>query len=245
MMILRKLANPIREFGFRAGLVYFVDRALSALSPRTRLYAYELMVQPIPDKPLVPERLIRSITFREICAGDPEIDAMPALTDIKRSRFDQGATCLGAWRKGELIGYIWFVSREYEEDEVRCTFVLHPERVSVFDFDLYLFPDHRMGVGFIGLWEGANRFLRDRGVQYTFSRLTRFNTASRRAHNHLGWQCVGKALFLKVFQVELMVATLRPHVHLSLRRSNRVRIDMRPPASSFPQGKADAMPGVS
>lgn len=240
-MPFKKLATPIREFGFWAGLAYIVDRVLSAVSPRTRLYLYELMVQPIPDKPIIPERFVQSLTFREIAEGDPEIDVMPALAEIKKSRFEQGAVCLGAWRKGELIGYVWFAFGEYEEDEVRCTFVLHPENTSVFDFDLYLFPEHRMGLGFASLWEGANRFLRERGVDRTFSRLTRFNIASRRAHSHLGWQCVGKALFLKLFQVEFMAATLRPYIHISLRRSNRVRIVMQPPASSLRHRNSDVL----
>ena len=45
-----KLAGPFREFGFFAGLLYAIDRVLRRLSPNLRLYAYELMVQPITDK---------------------------------------------------------------------------------------------------------------------------------------------------------------------------------------------------
>jgi hypothetical protein len=98
----------------------------------------------------------------------------------------------------------------------------------VFDFDFYLFPEHRMGLGFVGLWNGANAFLNRRGVHHTFSRLTRFNVASRRAHQHLGWKVVGRALFLQAWRIEIMLATLFPYVHISATKSGRVRLALRP-----------------
>ena len=69
---------------------------------------------------------------------------------------------------------------------------------SVFDFDFYIYPEHRMGLAFVALWNGANAFLSSRGIRFpTFSRLTRFNTA-RIAHRHFGWKHVGRALFLQL-----------------------------------------------
>ena len=99
---------------------------------------------------------------------------------------------------------------------------------SVFDFDFYLFPDYRLGLGFVALWNGANQFLQTRGIRYTFSRLTRFNVASRRAHAHLGWKCVGRALFLKAWRVELMLATIAPFTFLSWSGRQRPRLRLRP-----------------
>jgi len=34
-------------------------------------------------------------------------------------RLAQNAICLGAFAKGAMIGYMWFCSRSYDEDEVR------------------------------------------------------------------------------------------------------------------------------
>ena len=226
--MLRRLAGPFKEFGFFAGLLYAVDRALTLVSVRMRLYYYEIMVQPILNEPLLSVRFNRQLEFREIKRGDPEVELMPARPEIKASRFEQAAICLGAFKSGQLIGYIWFCFRAYDEDEVRCRFVLTPEEESVFDFDLYLFPEHRMGLGFAGIWNGANAFLSSRGIRFTFSRLSRFNVASRRAHARLGSKCVGHAIFLQAWQFELMVATIFPYLHLSRAQSTRVGLRLGP-----------------
>jgi hypothetical protein len=196
------------------------DQALSRLSPNLRLYFYELMIQPISSERMLTASLMKNIEFREIQPGDPDLDRIPIDEKIIASRFAQGAICLGTYKKGDLIGYIWFSFYTYQEDEIRCTFVLHPGDQSVFDFDLYLFPEHRLGLGFVSLWDAANQFLENPGVLYTCSRLTRFNVASRRAHDHLGWRCVGRCVFLKLWMFELMFSTLSS--------GSRVQLDMRP-----------------
>ena len=228
--MLQKLAAIFKEFGFFAGLLYLSDRFLAGISPSLRLYFYDIMVQPIHKEPLIPERLSRSLEIREIKRGDPEVDLMPARPDIKEARFEQAAVCLGAFQKGKFIGYMWFCPHVYIEDEVRCIFLVSPAGEAVFDFDFYLFPEYRMGRGFIGMWNGANQYLNERGIKYTFSRVTRTNIASRRAHSHLGWKCVGRTLFLQAGQLQFMAATIFPFLHLSFGKSGRVQLKLRPDA---------------
>lgn len=240
MRLLDRLASPFKEFGAAAGALYLLDRLLRATSSRLGLHVYELMVQPIVAKPLLPPRLSNGLEFREIAADDPAVAEMPARAEIKASRFAQGATCLGAYRKGVLIGYLWFCRERYLEDEVRCTYMLEPAGRSVFDFDLYVMPAHRMGLGFIGLWHGANQYLHERGIVHTYSRLTRFNLASRRAHAHLGWRCVGKAVFLRLGSAELMFATVAPFVAFTLLPDRRVTIRLRPPRTATEPATATA-----
>jgi hypothetical protein len=227
--LLQRLAAPFRELGWLAGLLYLIDRGLQRLSPRLRLFAYEFMAQPIPDTPLLPSSLSKNLSFREIGRGDPEVERMPARPEIKRTRFDQGAVCLGAYRKGELIGYIWLCFNAYDEDEVRCTYRLGEPQSSVFDFDLYVLPEHRLGIGFAAVWHGANAYLREHGIRYSFSRLTRSNIASRRSHAHFGWLCVGRAAFLQAGSVELMLATLSPYVSVSIGPRRRALLTLRAP----------------
>ena len=234
--MLGRLLSPFEEFGCFAGLLYGIDRALQRLSPNLRLYFYELLVQPIPEKPLLPSRLSRALEIREIAFGDPEIARMPARSDIKESRFKQNAICLGAFQKNQFIGHIWFCFDAYEEDEVRCTFVLPEGTGAVFDFDLYLFPEHRLGLGFVGIWNGANEFLRSRGVKFSFSRLTRFNLASRQAHMQLGARRVGRVFVLRTWRLEFLVATVRPYVHFSPGKHNRVRLKLPSDSSFVAQG---------
>ena len=222
--MLKILTSPFKEFGMIAGLLYAIDRILVRVSPRLRLYMYELMVQPIPEGALLSARFGDTLEIREIKRGDAEVELMPARPDIKQRRFEQGAICLGAFQKAKLIGYIWLCFHAYQEDEVRCVYVLTAENEAVFDFDLYVFPEHRMGLGFVGIWNGVNKFLRHKGVRFTFSRLTRFNLPSRRAHNHLGWKRVGTAVFLQAWRLEGMVATIFPYVHVSLKKHVRFRL---------------------
>lgn len=223
-----RLSSPIQEFGLLAGSLYLIDQALRRISPELGLYAHELMVQPVTDRSLLPAGLSKNLTFRQICRGDPEVELMPAREDVKESRFEQGAMCLGAYQRGALIGYIWFAFDEYKEDEVRCTHVLPKHYPSVFDFDLYVIPEKRMGIGFMGVWHGANRYLWEQGFRYTFSRLTRFNTASRRSHSHLGWKRVGKAVFLRLWGLQLMASTLKPYLHISAGRDSAPRLTLTP-----------------
>jgi hypothetical protein len=228
--MLQKLIGVFRQFGLFAGLLYGVGRLLQQVSSSVRLFAYELMVQPITDRALIPPRLAKRLEIREIRRGDPEVLLMPARPDIKSARFEQNAVCLGAFQDGRFIAYMWFCFRAYDEDEVRCTYVLTPQEAAVFDFDFYIFPEHRLGLAFVGLWDGANRFLRARGIKYTYSRLTQFNVASKRAHDHLGWKRVGRALFLHAWDFEVMIATIFPYLHFSLRKTSRVRLRLRPDA---------------
>lgn len=223
-----RFTSPFREFGLMAGSLYVLDRLLRRISRHAGMYVYELMVQPISDEPLLSPSLTRDLVFREIRPGDVELDIMPARPEIKESRFRQNAVCLGAFRKGSLIGYIWFCYDRYQEDEVRCTYVLPANNRSVFDFDLYVLPEHRFGIAFVAIWHGATQYLRERGIQFTFSRLTRFNTASRRSHAHLGWKRVGMAVFLKFGTAEFMMSTVSPHMSISLSERRRPRLGLRP-----------------
>ena len=224
----RTITGPFTEFGFTAGALYAADRVMRRISPRLGLFVYELMVQPITATPLLPPNRTKNLTFALIGRGHPDIDLMPARADIKASRFDQGAVCLGAYRKGKLIGYVWFCSGRYEEDEVRCTYELCEPEHSAFDFDLYVMPEHRMGIGFMAIWHGANAYLHERGVRYTFSRMTRFNLASRSAHVRLGAKCAARAIFMQAWRLELMLASAFPCIALTWGPSRRPRLRLAP-----------------
>jgi hypothetical protein len=223
-VVITKLLSPFKQFGFAAGLLYVADRLLGSFSRRTRVFVYELMVQPIPDQPYTGMRAIRAFDHREIKRGDPELASMPAPAHVIDARFAQGAICVGTFKQGKFVGYIWLAFDTYEEDEVRCTYVLLPANQSVFDFDLYIFPEFRLGLAFVAIWQNAVALLRSRGVRHSFSRLTRFNLASRTAHAHLGWKLVARAVTLKLWSFECMITTLPPYVSLSLRRRPRLAL---------------------
>lgn len=226
--MLTKLISPFKEFGWFAGFTYLLNRVLRRLSSNMGLFHYELMVQPIHEKALLPKKMGANLSMREITKDDPEMQYMLAPKEMLELRFQQDAKCLGCFRHDKFLGYIWICFERYREDEVRADYSLEPRAVSVFDFDLYVFPDSRLGIGFAGIWDGANRYLRERDIKYTFSRLTRFNTESRVSHKHLGWARVAQAVFLKAWDLEVMVATISPYIHFSARQSNRVRLTLNP-----------------
>lgn len=221
--MLGKLLGPFREFG-AAGAIYGLDRVMRRLHPRFGLVMYDLMAQPVSTRPLLPAGLARNLSFRELAADSPEVAAMSARAEIKAQRFAQGATALGVFRNDQMLGYIWFCRGQYVEDEVRCVYVLaHPE-VSVFDFDLVVLPEARMGLGFGAVWHCANQYLSARGVRSSCSRVTRFNTASARAHQRLGARRLGTAVFLQIGPIELMVTTLAPYVDVTVGRQRAARL---------------------
>ena len=98
----RRLVGPFKEFGLGAGFLYALDRVLRSISPRLGLYVYELMVQPITGKAMLPPNLAKNLTFTEITRGHPDVALMPAREDIKAQRFEQGAKCLGVLSQGDL-----------------------------------------------------------------------------------------------------------------------------------------------
>ena len=238
---IQRLLGPLREFGFGAGLLYMADRVLRAVSPRWGLYVYELLAQPVIGKPLLPAGLARKLRSAEISAGHPDLALMPAFEHIKSARFEQGARCLGVYKLDELIGYVWFCRNRYDEDEVRCRYVLADPGTGIFDFDLVVMPKHRMGIGFVAVWDAANRFLAAQGVSHTFSRMTRFNLSSRRAHARMGARCVGRATFLQLGRLELMLASVPPYVACTVR--GRVPLMLKAGRADPTMPRGDFMPG--
>ena len=152
---------------------------------------------------------------------------MPVPAEILERRFRQPTRCLGAFQNGRFVGYMWLCFGPYEEDEVRCTFVPQPATEAAWDFDMYVFPGDRLGLGFARLWDEANRYLRERGVRFSCSRVSRYNTASRRAHEHFAWKRLGRALYLKGRRWQGMTATVFPYLHLSFGEYARPRLELR------------------
>ena len=224
LTFVEKLLGVFREFGVLGGVLYGVGKALRRSGAGFHLYFYEIMVQPISEKPLAPKNLTKSFELREIKAADPELAKFPRSEKVVAERFEQGVICLGGFQKSEFIGYLWIQFGKYYEDEVRCLFAPEPESEAVFDFDIYIFPDHRFGIGFIALWDGANEFLKRRGIRFTCSRVSRFNVASRKSHEHFGWKCIGRTVFLCGATSQLMLGTIKPYFHFSLKKANLPKI---------------------
>jgi Acetyltransferase (GNAT) family len=224
------VAAPLREFGTALGCFYVLDRIFRGMRLPLRLHGYEFVRQPVDDKPLLPLPLTKNLDFQLLSPGHPDLLRMPVPVGVPAERLASGARCCAAYRRGELLGYAWWCSQRYLEGEVRCAFTLDDHPAKVFDFDLHVLPAHRMGVGFLAVWEGARRAMRAEGVTATYSRISLFNTASRRAHARLGALRVGRAYFVGLGSLVIILSDLAPCLAVALgrRRPALLKIDGTP-----------------
>lgn len=226
----KRLASPFREFGPRVGALYLANRALGKLWSGLRVVQYDLMAQPVSPEPLLTTVHARQVRYAEIGRGSPELALMPPPEAVKAARFDQGARCIVVYQRQRFVGYAWFCFERYREDEVRCDFKLADPMGSSFDFDVYVFPEYRLGRAFAAVWHSANEFLRAEGVTYTFSRIAAINLASARAHARLGAVRVGQAVYICVGRFQFAVVSSQEGRLLSLtsRRSLEVLLAAPP-----------------
>jgi len=219
MQVLRKFRGLAAEFGFANAVLYVLGLALRKLCPRVSIYRYYIVAQPVPEKSLLPPRRGRAIAVRELKQGDPAFSSLPLDDDVLAYRFAQNVICLGAFQDDKPIGCLWLCFDRYEEDEIRCTFRLHPAERVAWDFDVYLHPDARLGFAFLRLWDEANAILRDRGIAWTISRISGFNPGSMASHARMGAVRVGGLTALKGPRWQLVLGSYAPS--FSFRRLDR------------------------
>lgn len=227
--IITKWKTAVAELGFINTLLYGLDRLLSPLGDRSGLYKYYLVAQPVPDAPQLPAHRGKNIEVRQIQQHDAVLEHMPRPKAVIESHFRQGAICLGAFKDDELQGYAWIKLGTYEEDEVRCHFVPMPEGVSAWDFDVYLYPKHRIGFAFARLWDEVNAWLRGHNSEWTMSRISAFNKGSLASHQALGACHRGSATFMVIGSWQLMLATVSPFIHFSVTAKSAPTIRVHPP----------------
>lgn len=209
-----RFVRAAQQLGWLNAMLYGCDRLLTALTAgRCCLYKYQFVAQRIGDSPLCPPRG-GDIAIRQL-AGPAELpDDYPRPAAVLRQRYAQGALNLAAFRRDELIGFLWLLFDGYQEDEVRARYQLTSSR-ACWDFDVYVRPEDRLGWAFRRLWEAARLLLRARAVRWSCSRISAFNAASLAAHRRIGTVPLGSATFLRCGNWQWMVATLAPYVHLS------------------------------
>jgi hypothetical protein len=159
--------------------------------------------------------------------------SFPRPAEVIARRFADGAVCFGATQEGVLIGFIWLKHQYYEEDEVRCRFVPRPAAKAAWDFDVYVDPAFRMSRTFLRLWDAANAYLRDQGIEWTMSRISTFHAKSQAAHRRLGAQPVAGALFLCLGAIEISFFTQWPYAWVSLGPRSRPVVTIDAPGRAM------------
>ncbi len=207
-------------------VLYALRRFLTGYSRHLRLYKYYFVAQPVAASANLPAHRGRRIEIRCVPPTDSAVALFPRPPSVVQARYNQGATCLGAFQDDRFVGYAWIIADMYDEDEVRCRFCPLPAGRSAWDFDFHLQPDYRGGAAFGRLWDEVNAYLSARGIGWTLSRISAFNTASLAAHRRLGARILGSALFFSIGSWQLMFATVAPFFHLTMpqRRGPTIRL---------------------
>lgn len=213
--IISRLQSTFTSLGWNNALWYLLGQALHRLNPRWNVYKYYLVAQPVAAQPRLSSRQGASIEVRILPENDRAIAAMERPAKVIAQRFRQGCICLGAFKGDELIGYLWLQLGPYMEDEVRCRFIPQPETQAAWDFDIFVHPKQRIGFAFAKLWDAADALMRARGIRWTMSRISAFNTASLAAHKKLGLKSVGESVYVVLGNVQITVSNLPPFLHVS------------------------------
>lgn len=206
-----------KTLGLGTAAWYAVARSLEAVTfGRLRLIGYRFVAQPVPEQGQVAPGRGSSIELRILQSDDPLVSQLPRPPAVVAQRFRDGARCLAAVKSDRIVGFLWYKEREYIEDEVRCCYRFDPA-VAVWDFDVYVDPEYRLGRLFARLWDFANCELRARRYRWTISRISAFNPESLAAHSRLGARRLGSAVFIVAGSLQVSFASFRPHLHLGWR----------------------------
>lgn len=235
--MLDAIREATRRLGLAGALYFFASKALQRASRgQVRIFRYYLVAQPVSGPA---QRRGGRITVRRVEPADPVCASFPRREKVIARRFAEGAICLVAEDGARFAGYLWLQPGPYDEDEVRCRYVMSPAPRCAWDFDVHVQPELRLGRTFARLWDAAHELLRERGVEWTMSRISAFNPESLRSHGRLGLQRLGTVTFLRVGRAQLMWSMRRPWLHASLDPAKAPRIVLRAPAMS-PRGAARA-----
>lgn len=225
--ILYRIRN---EFGIFTGSLYVFSRVCERLTRgRVRLVRYFIVAQPVPSSV---QPVCRPSKVDVVVPAGPE-DAhrftCPRPPEVIVQRFARHHRCLMALSKDRFAGFLWIANGHYEEDEVRCRFVLQDPRLCVWDYDVTVEPDFRMGRTFARLWDRANELLVQEGVRWSLSRISAFNPQSIASHGRMGTVRLHTLTFLCLGRLQLSLLDCKPFIHLGWSARRVPVLSLRPP----------------
>jgi hypothetical protein len=216
-----RLGMLVSELGFTDAGLYLLARATAKTSRGTlRVVKFYLVAQPVRQDELTPPRRGRSIVVQEADAETIRGTEFGRPAPVIEYRLAHQCRCLLARKDEHLLGFQWFSTQDYPEDEVRCLYRLEPGDRCAWDFDIYVHPEARALPTFLRLWDHCNMLLRQAGIEQSLSRIDAFNSASRRSHARLGARTIGWAVFLCAGPAQLALFSGRPWVHVSMSKGH-------------------------
>ena len=223
------VALTLRQLGRADALRYFAGQALQRGSAgRARIVRYYLVAQPV--KPVSVQRAAASTTVvRRLEPGDAALALLPRSPQLIAERFANGDLCLAVLVKDRLAAFLWLAFDAYEEDDVCCRYRLLDSDLA-WDYDVHVEPDFRMGRSLARLWDAANALLGARGVRWSLSRISAFNSGSLAAHERLGARRLFGVTFVCLGRLQLAFGARRFLPTISLKPATRPVLGLRAPA---------------
>lgn len=220
--MLRSLKSAISSLGLFNGVLYLLGRAMQAASGgRCFLVRYYLVAQPVPN-PCVPVcRPSENDRVVEIDRQNPIVKTFPRPSAVIQTRFQKGLVCLAATSKQTFSGFLWFARGAYDEDEVHCRFLLANPDTMVWDFDVYVEPQFRLGRTFARLWDAANERFSSSGIQWSISRISAFNQQSLQSHERLGIRRLNSLTFVCLGGLQIGFMSCSPYLNICTKDINR------------------------
>ena len=214
-------AGTYRVLGPKGSVSYGFSR-LVAKVPGIAYRRYQIVAVPRSGMPAMPrDHEVRPLPAAALAAVASELDLTPATIAFRQA---QGMSCLGAFRRGRLLGATWLTDRPFDEDEVFVRFVPPPR--CAWDTGLYVRPAERAGRAFAALWAGTAAWLAERGLDWSMSRINDYNDASWRAHARMGARRIDGLTALRLGDRQWLVGA-RP-------RLARLGAGMSPPVLLLP-----------
>ena len=225
-----KLRALWRDLGPLDAALYLADQLLGRASGgRVRVLRYAIVAQPVGRASAQALRPDARTVIGHLTAGHALAASFPRPPAVIERRWRDGADCIGAAVDGTFAGFIWWQRGRYEEDEVRCTYVLDDPARCVWDFDVHVEPRFRLGRTLARLWAAVDRELADGGVAWTFSRISTFNHASLAAHARLGTVERCRVLFVRAGALQLSLLPAAPWLHFSASDARRPTLRLAAP----------------
>ena len=218
---LSNLASLYNELGASTFFAYCIHTALRKLGKQNALQYYHFYSQPIgPSNPHDPKRK-SAFTFTWHESFSPLMLQLPRPEHRLRDRFKQKTTCVLGSKCGKLVSCAWFAYEAYEEDEVWCRYDFSSSPESVWDYDIFVSPDYRLGRAFHLTWQAAASRLYIAGYRRTLSRISAYNPNSLKSHERLGAQRCGSALYLRLGTLQIMASNKAPYLQMTANQKDR------------------------
>ncbi|MGG7054091.1 hypothetical protein [Nitrosomonas sp. ANs5] len=215
-----RIKKTSSELGTKDTLLYIFDRLLYQISfKKLILHKYYITQQPVSQDCLVPVDKGRDIEIVQIGPDHPLLQQMDRPFSVLQKRFANGGHCFSACKSEQFSGNLWLNFDKYQEDEVRCTYILQPKGRAAWDYDVFVLPKYRFSYVFAKLWDEANKVMRQRGIEHVYSRINYYNITSLQAHKRLGSRIIGSLFFINLGRFQCAISLqFKPKLTLSLNR---------------------------